>query len=193
MKRVLFSMVVFGLLLLAACGGDVKSVATTEASEALTTTASKVVVPSTTASTAATSALGTRDKPVLMGTEVRIGDWMVKVTSYQADGTTAVMEGNEFNRDPEPGNQYVLIGLDATYVGKTSATFWVDFMTTFLGSKGNTFVPTGVSPENPISDAGETFTGNVSIEVPSDQVAGGILIIDASMALTDDRAFLALE
>ncbi len=143
--------------------------------------------------------VGTRTNPVPFGSDAKVGEWKVKVTDFVADATQAVLNANVFNHPPEAGQQYVLVTLEATYDGADSGTFWIDISYRFLGNKGNTFdsgSSFAVAP-NPIIDAGEAFsgaviTGDLLFAVPSDQVAGGLLILEPSFSF-DDPTFFALE
>lgn len=147
-------------------------------------------------------ALGTRENPVPVGTTVEIGDWEVTLTDVTHDATQQVLETNEFNEEPSEGRQFVMGRWSAKYTGDDSGTFWIDMSTKFLGSGGNTFGESmeddcGVIPE-PIHDKGETFPdgtveGNDCWSVPSDQVQGGAIIIEASFEIESDRVFFAVD
>ena len=154
--------------------------------------------PDTTPTAAQSSAVGSKDNPVPLGTEQQVGDWAVTVTKYTPDATAAVMKANEFNDEPEAGETYVLVALSARYTGEESGTFWLDTSYKFLGKSGNTFdEPFAFAPE-PISDAGETFPGasvfgNLLYQVPTDQAAGGLLIMEPSFSFDEARAFFVLQ
>jgi hypothetical protein len=141
---------------------------------------------------------GTREKPLPLGQEAQIGDWKVKVVSANLNATSQITS-DDWSDPPQAGNQYVLVDLEATYTGSESASFWADMSYNFVGSGGNTFgAPEGfASSPHPISDAGEAFagasiTGDVLFEVASDQVAGGVLMIE-EFTFEGARVFFAVK
>lgn len=150
---------------------------------------------------AAEDAPGTRTNPLPLGTTAKVGDWEVTVKEVNTNANDAIAAANQFNDPPAEGSQYVLVAVDAKYVGAESGTFWVDMSYKFYGSGGNTFDVGGqgmaVSP-NPLSDAGETFpdatiSGDMVFEVPSDQIEGGAIIMEASFSFDDTRVFFDIK
>ena len=141
---------------------------------------------------------GERRNPIPMGQQARVGDWMIKVVSADLDATQTVLDENMFNDTPEPGSQYVLVGVEAVYLGGESSTFWVDMIYEFVGSEGGSFEPgTTVAPDS-ILDEGEVLTGgsvsgNLVFVAASDQVDGGTLMLEHVSALEDTRMFFAVE
>lgn len=133
-----------------------------------------------------------------MGQEAQVGDWKVRVVSAALDATGAVLDANMFNKPPEPGSQYVLVGIEATYVGEESSTFWVDMSYTFLGGQGESFgAGVAVAPDS-ILDEGEVFAdgavaGNLVFVVTSDQVACGTVTLEEAFSLEKTRVFFAVE
>ncbi|MBE0418320.1 MAG: hypothetical protein IBX63_11200, partial [Coriobacteriia bacterium] len=92
---------------------------------------------------------------------------------------------------------YVLVSVDAKYVGDDSGTFWTDMISKFIGSGGNTFDKASVVLDKPIDDTGETFpgasvSGNLAFEVASDQLEGGAIIME-ELSFDDTRVFFAIE
>jgi hypothetical protein len=155
--------------------------------------------PVTTDSTTEVGGPGsTRENPLPLGQEAQIGDWNVKVANVNLNATDLITS-DDWSDPPKAGNQYVLVDLEATYTGSESGSFWADMSYSFVGSGGNTFgLPEGfASSPHPISDAGEAFSGasiagDVLFEVASDQVAGGVLMIE-EFAFEGDRVFFAVE
>lgn len=101
-----------------------------------------------------------------------------------------------FDDAPEPGSQYVLVNVKATYTGLETGTFWIDVRKKFVGSEGNTFSAGGAVPPDPIDFEGEVFqgasvSGNWVFEVPSDQISGGCLMLDEYNEAT--RTFFAIK
>lgn len=146
------------------------------------------------------AAVGTRENPLPIGTTAKVGPWEVKITEVNLNANEAIASANDFNDPPGEGNQFVLVNVEATYVGEESGTFWADISWKYFGSGGNTFDSPdamAVSP-NPISDAGETFpdasvAGDILFEVPIDQVDGGAIIMEELISFDDTRVFFATQ
>ena len=144
------------------------------------------------------AALGTRDNPLPIGTQIEMGDWTLAVTDVTVDAAEQVMAENQFNDPPEEGHQFVMFNVDATYEGEESGTAWLDFSWAIVGSEGNTFSDRcGVIPDS-LDDTGETFpggsvSGNVCYSAASDQIEGGTIRIEELISFDDTRAFYALN
>ncbi len=141
---------------------------------------------------------GTRGNPLPLGTTARIGDWEVKVTEVNLNANEVIASENPFNDPPADGTQFILVTLEAKYVGEESSTFWASMSYKFYGSAGNTFSSGGAVIPSPIRDAGETFPGaeifgNVLFEVPSDQIDSGAIIMEESLSFRDTRVFFAVR
>ncbi|MBD8505796.1 hypothetical protein HT102_04765 [Hoyosella sp. G463] len=145
------------------------------------------------------TAFGTRGNPIPVGTTVELGpDWQVNVVSVTADATPIVLAQNPFNDEPVPGRQFVMARLSLTYTGDESGTPWLDLTTKYVGADGNAYAHgsndyCGVFPE-PISDVNEQFPGatreaNQCWSVPSEAVAGGVILIEESFSFDDTRVF----
>lgn len=146
--------------------------------------------------------LGTRDNPLAIGTQIEMGDWNLAVVSVDLDATEAVLAENSFNDPPAEGRQFVMFGVEATYIGEDSGNAWIDFNWAVVGSAGNTFGSSmddscGVIPD-PLDDTGETFPGgqvrgNECVAVDADQISGGTIRIEEFLSFDDTRAFYALD
>ncbi len=141
-----------------------------------------------------------RENPIPIGQEAQVGDWKVKVVTATLDATSSIVDKDEFSDPPKDGSQYVLVTIDATYTGTESSTFWMDMTLKFVGGKGNTFgSPEGFAvPPNPLwyveeAFSGASITGDALFEVPSDQVSGGVLMVEPSLSLEESRVFFAVE
>ncbi|MCE5254943.1 MAG: DUF4352 domain-containing protein [Actinomycetia bacterium] len=143
-------------------------------------------------------ALGERRNPIPLGQEAEVGDWKVKVVGAILDATRLVLETNMFNDPPEAGRRYVLVSLEATYVGKESSTFWLDMSYRFIGGKGDSFDTAAAVAPDSIMDEGEVspgacITGNLVFEVASDQLSGGTLLLEEAFSFEQTRVFFALQ
>ncbi len=162
------------------------------------TTSSNTTAGETVTTSVPIGELGVRRNPIPVGQEFQVGDWQVKVRSATLDATQAILDENMFNDAPEPGYQYVLIEIEATYGGGDSSTFWVDMMYMFVGSRGDTFDSgTAMAPDSIINDdavsAGGSVSGNLVFLVASDQVAGGTLLLEELSSLDESGTFFAIQ
>ncbi|MBN1632418.1 MAG: hypothetical protein JW990_21885 [Thermoleophilia bacterium] len=185
-----------------ACGGD-GSGSTSELSAASTN--GVIAVGSTTTTTGASiddgseaTAGGTRREPIPMGREAGVGDWRVRVVDVSADATQAILDENMFNDPPGPDDRYVLITLEATYVGEDTGTFWIDILSTFVGDEGDTFSLASVVPPAPMTDTsevagGEAVSGNLVFAVASKQIAEGTLMLQDLLSREGGRVFFAID
>lgn len=144
------------------------------------------------------AAAGTREAPLALGTTAKVGDWEVTVTEFNPDAAALLKQENQFNEDPAAGNVQVMVGIKAKYVGAESGTFWTDMSYKFYGPGGNTFDSAFLVTPNDITDTGETFpnaevAGNLTFEVPADQVEGGSLILESAFSMEDTRTFFAVK
>lgn len=147
--------------------------------------------------------LGTRGNPVPIGQRVKVGqEWQVALLSVNQEAGQVVRAANQFNEDPAAGRQFLMGRFAISYVGQESGTPWVDLAFRFNGSAGNTFGTgqedyCGVIPE-PLDDTGEMFPnagaeGNVCVSVPSDQVAGGLFLVEENFSFEPSRVFFSIQ
>lgn len=142
--------------------------------------------------------IGTRRDPIPVGQEAVVGAWEVRITDVLTDATQVILDENMFNEPPESDARYVLITLDATYVGEVASTFWIDILCTFVGDEGDTFSLASVVPPTPITDTAEVATGgavsgNVVFAVASKEIAGGTLMLQDLVSREGGRVFFAIE
>jgi hypothetical protein len=209
MRKALIALV----LVAAACSGDpatsettsqatpeTTSGKTTVAKEATTTT-TEAPPESTTTSLAADASDTSVDSPLAVGRVARIGDWNLRVTSAVADGTSMVLEHDEFNDTPEDGQQYYLVGLEATYVGEDSGSFWVDMTLKSVGASRVAYEPfdsdCGFIPDD-INDTGEAFpggtvTGYFCWAIDSSDADSLVMIAEEWASFDDVRTFMAID
>lgn len=62
--------------------------------------------------------------PVPLETAGVVGDFEITVLNVLPNADEMVMAFNEFNSQPQPGNQFFLVQLQVTYIGESSATPW---------------------------------------------------------------------
>lgn len=153
--------------------------------------------------TGTNTGLGTRSNPVPVGQSVQVGpNWQVALQSATPDAGPQVESENPLNDPPATGRQFVMGMFSVSYVGDDSGTPWVELSVNFNGSAGNTFGTgsddyCGVIPDA-LSDAGEMFPGaaaqgNVCISVPSEQVDGGLFMVEESFSFEPTRVFFNIQ
>lgn len=143
---------------------------------------------------------GSREDPLPFGQAHNIGDgWTVKVAAYNPNANELVEAANMFNEDPPPGQQYVVLQMEATYDGEDTRTIF-DVNFELLGSGGVTIDADGpcVPPEPAWWTLGEVFPGGtlsgfMCTLVDSAEVPSLVLIAEPTFALSGNRSFLALQ
>lgn len=184
-------------LLLVACGGSPSDGSGTE-----TVTGGESAQDDTAGEAAeepGEAALGTRQNPVPLGTEVKVGpNWNIAILQIDEDAWPIVEQTNRFNDPPAEGRQFVMASTKVSYNGEDSGTPWVSLSYRYLGSDGNVYGRggddrCGVLPK-PLSDIGEQFPGasaegQVCWSVPAEAVANGAIIVEESFSFDDTRVF----
>lgn len=89
-------------------GATEVSVSTTEPGVVATEMPAPTIVPTT-------APLGSaRSNPAPLGTEVDIGSFTLSIGEVVRPANARIAEANTFNSDPEPGNEYLMLVLNAT-------------------------------------------------------------------------------
>jgi hypothetical protein len=99
------------------------------------------------------------------------------VTDVLLDATEAVLEEDEFNEEPEPGNQFLLVTLEATYVGdeEPANLFDLDFQVVGPSNVAYGFdascglIPDEIDTFQDVFEGG-TITGNLCWSVSTEDV-----------------------
>lgn len=167
------------------------------------TTSSGAAAQSTTQTTSTTTSvsggpLGAQGRPVLLGNEAQVGHWKAKVANVTLDATELVANQSEFNEPPAVGSCYVMVGIEATRTGGGAAAFWADTYCAFVGSGGGLYEAAfGDLPEAMVETAdvepGRSVSGNVIFAVPSDQVAGGMVVLRDAFESESGGVFFAVD
>jgi hypothetical protein len=124
------------------------------------------------------------------------------VTQAVLDADDIVLNHSEFNPSPQPGNHFVLVGLQATRTAApatAAARFSHEVFAQFLGSGGIAYdeafgdIPDPLA-ETGAAEPGDSVTGYLLFEVPSAEITGGLLRLFTEALAPDDKAvFFALE
>jgi hypothetical protein len=136
--------------------------------------------------------LGERSNPFPLGETVSFGRggvdyWDITVVAFEPDGNAAVAAENSFNEPPEPGHQFALVTVEATYVGPQEPAILLDldFGTVDDNNVAYDFEDTcGVIP-NEIDRYGDvyrggTIRGNLCWQVRSDSIDSLLLTVGSS-------------
>ena len=116
---------------------------------------------------------GTRNNPLPIGETVSSDDWEITLgTPYEAGAEIAAE--NPFNDPPEPGMEYWIVPVTATYTGDETGTPWVDIQVNFVGSENRTYngFDCAVVIPNSLNDVGALYRngvaeGNKCVTVPA--------------------------
>ena len=126
-----------------------------------------------------------RGNPASLGSSVVTYDgWQVSVVGTAADATAAILQHNRFNDPPEPGHQFFVARIRATYVGPGSSDFDAGFRLAAVGPEGVAYLSfrssCGVVPdkfEESETFSGGTREGNICWSIRSSD-AGGLVMYD---------------
>jgi hypothetical protein len=131
------------------------------------------------------NALGSQNNPAAPGDTITFTDfdgvdeWQIVVGTPVLDATADVLAADEYNSQPEAGNQYVVVPVTFTYVGAESDSPYM-VLTELAGSDGVLYDVSYATYPNSLYDAPELTTGgtaevNLVFEVSSSAVAGSLL------------------
>lgn len=141
---------------------------------------------------------GTRANPLPVGSTISTDNWEVTVNDVNLDATDVILAENMFNDAPEDGHVYIMVELTATYVGSDPEgdAPWVGVE--YVSASGNSFetYDAFVSEPNSFDRTGTLYegastTGNIALQVPADDVAGGTVRVTPS--LFGDPMFFAVQ
>ena len=141
---------------------------------------------------------GTRANPLPLGSTISTDNWEVTVNAVNLDATDVILAENTFNDAPEDGHVYIMVELSATYVGSDPEgdSPWVGLE--YVSASGNSFetYDAFVSEPNSFDRMGTLYegastTGNIALQVPADDVAGGALRVIPT--LFGDPMFFAVQ
>lgn len=142
---------------------------------------------------------GTRESPFPIGTKVKNDEWEVTINSVTFGANDAVAAANQFNEAPDEGNEYMLINATMTYIGNDSdggmpAFVGIDYVTAdgvTVDSLGTFAVaPDALDSLSTLYNGG-SITGNMVIQVPSENATQGVLAVRPGMLA--EKTFVAVQ
>ena len=151
-----------------------------------------------------TPVLGSRANPVPLGVVVEILEadvpyWGFVVSDTKPNANEAVRAANQFNDQPEPGNQFYMAYLEAKYLGPESTRFSRNFSLKTVGQSAVVFTPFGNSCgviDDELPGSTELFTGGAikgweCWQIPTADADSLQLLLDEGFG--DTRVWFALR
>ncbi|GAA1489729.1 hypothetical protein GCM10009626_24750 [Brachybacterium sacelli] len=152
----------------------------------------------------AAAGAGTKDDPYAVGATFTLedgegGTYDVTVGEVDWDATDAVMEANQFNTEPSDGETYILIPLELTYHGDSSAEVFSAVTVQYATSGGDVYEDLGttITPHDSLDveslSDGDTGSWEMGMIVPEDQVKDGAVVVDTWLNAEDEPAWVAVS
>lgn len=143
------------------------------------------------------SELGSRNNPIALGGTVVVNNWRVQFTKVNKDALKLIMDADPYSSSSSAKERYLLVSLNATYIGDESSEPNSDLRFKAVGSKGNTFSQScgyfsGSFSQNEETFSGATVEGDLCFTVDVDQITGATISIQGDYS-TDDRKFISLD
>ncbi|NND01711.1 MAG: hypothetical protein HKN91_02905 [Acidimicrobiia bacterium] len=182
--------------------GQRAPLATTKVPAPTTSSPPTSTVPPVTTTTEAVVAVGTVDNPIAVGSANRVGDWVITVKSVDEDAAATVLNENPYNESPADDERYVLVGIEASYIGGDTGFPWLEIDHWMLGEQNVLYkgfeTECGIVP-NDLSFIGEVFPGgtvqgSLCHRVAASDAAVAVLVIEEAFTIGDaDAAVFALH
>lgn len=144
--------------------------------------------------------IGSRGNPQPMGETVTVGDWEISVTEVAEDATDVVLAENQFNDPPADGRQFVMIGIEATYIGTESDTLGFSVSINTVGPLAVSYTgedTCGVIPGELESFAevfpGGQISGNLCWSIRTDEVADLVMYLQEALSFDESVVFVGLR
>lgn len=152
--------------------------------------------PATTTTSAPPADRGSQDAPLAIGESARVGDYDVTVVGFTPDATAQVLDANQFNDPPGPGEVYAMVRVRATYDGDDEGFAGMDLSVGYIGQDGRIYVDhdcMAVEPDQlmdqPQVVAGGTVEGNLCLRVPAAVLGTGAIFVEPLISFDDDKTW----
>lgn len=142
-----------------------------------------------------------RQSPAPIGTAIRLGGWQLVVNSVMQDATAAVIAENRFNDPPEPGRQFFIANLTATYVGDDeSSSLFAEISLSAVGPSNVQYqdfqdscgvIPNEIDTFKDVFQGG-SITGNICWSVRTTDALALLMYGEESFSLDDRRVWWSL-
>ncbi len=204
---ILLPLLLFGLAVSAGCSQDAGVAATLAGHSASSASSAPAFAPVTTqadpvstgkpasTSTSAASGNGPSESD---SRPAAIDGWTVEIIGIAPDADEAVAAHSEFNDPPQPGSHYVTVRLRVTRTAEAAAVFGESVYCSYIGGSGAEFA---AAPEDILDDlreasavkSGGSLTGDLVFEVPSTEIQGGRLAVEAVSSPVQSRVVMPLQ
>jgi hypothetical protein len=146
---------------------------------------------------------GSRDNPYPIGTTLSFSDggepfYDITVGTPTLNANDIVAAENMFNDVPPAGTQFAMLPLTVTYTGPETGTPWLDITVEFIAADGTAHTSSDVLAVGPaplmnLNDlyTGGSGTGNVLVNVPSENIEGGTWLVRVGMIMGEETFFAA--
>ena len=166
-------------------------------SQTFTSTTSPPPSQSSTTSTPPPAPSGSVDDPVPLGNQGTIGKWEITVIKYTPDADAIIANENMFNAKPKPGNQYVLVTINAKFSGNGKGNAFFDLSFAVVNDLGVVKEPAGEVLPNDLANApnvptGTAAQGNIDFEVKKSDVNSLVFYAEESIS-NKTGVFFALK
>ena len=141
----------------------------------------------------------TLDNPVAAGEVLQGMDGTeIVVTAISEDATGLVLDTNQFNDPPEPGNRFYMVSVQVAYVSGADSLNVVESDYSLIGDNRVVYTPfddsCGVIPDELSAELfpGGQTQGNVCFQIEADD-GNFVLIHEPFWSFEGERRFLSLE
>lgn len=122
--------------------------------------------------------------PAPAGSALELAEYRVQFGEVMLDATDAVLASGSGAPPPEPGHQYAMVPVTLTYFGDSTGLPLAEVRVLYLAADGSTYSSAAfdeVTPEPRFGavtlQPGESATGNILVELPSDAVDSGVWVV----------------
>lgn len=146
------------------------------------------------------AAQSTRDQPVPVGQTAAVGNYEITLLDVTPDANAIVAAENQFNAPPEPGHQFYMVRIAATYTGTEPGTPWIDLSFRAVGASGVGYTEfdnsCGVIPEE-ASNYSDVFEGaqiqfNICWAIASTDATSLVMYVEPSFAFDEEPTWFSL-
>lgn len=141
--------------------------------------------------------IGSRNNPLPIGKYAVVNDWKIRVLSVNRDALKTVKALDPYSVSPDSNERFVLVNLQATFIGNESGEPNSDLRFKIVGSRGNTFSKNCGYSTNTFDSNGETFKGatiegSLCFTVDTNQITHATISVQGDY-YSNERKFLSLD
>jgi hypothetical protein len=146
-----------------------------------------------------------RDEPADIGTTVTVAGWDVSISDVNPDAADILVSEDDFIEEPEEGEVYVLITLNATYIGNgedESTSFFFDFNYGAVGDSAIAYdqyedactffeIPNQLDASRDVFEGG-SISGDICLSIAEDELDSVLFYLE-TFDFDTTRAWFALR